>query len=58
MIIPNDLRVYAAQAHIPQPTIQKGYMVVRGGLGTVIAIAVEQPILIHQARNSIQKRKG
>jgi hypothetical protein len=33
-----------------------GYKTIRGGLGTVVAIVIEQPIDIAQARLSRQKR--
>jgi hypothetical protein len=56
--MPNDFLVKAAQAYIAQPVIQIGYSVSSGGLGTVEAIVILHPMLIAQASNSIQKRKG
>jgi hypothetical protein len=38
------------------PHIQTGYNAIRGGLGTVIAIVIEQPIDIAQPRSSAIKR--
>ncbi len=56
--MPKLLRVQAAQAYKLQPVIQIGYMYSKGGLGTVAAIAMLQPILIAQATSSTQKRAG
>lgn len=39
-----------------QPQIHTGYKARSGGVGTVMAIVTEQPIDIHQARLSRQKR--
>jgi hypothetical protein len=55
--MPNDFLVKAAQAYKAQPVIQTGYKANKGGLGTVRAIVIEQPILIAQARSSTTKRK-
>jgi len=54
--MPNDFLVQLAQAYIAQPLIQIGYNIIRGGLGTVVAIVIEQPTLIAQAKHSIRKR--
>jgi hypothetical protein len=54
--MPNDFLVYAAQAYIEQPRIQIGYRIISGGLGTVTAIVIAQPILIAQAKSSTIKR--
>jgi hypothetical protein len=54
--MPKDLRVQLAQAYIAQPLIQIGYKVSKGGVGTVEAIVMLQPIEIAQARTSTQKR--
>jgi hypothetical protein len=40
------------------PLIHIGYRITRGGLGTVSAIVIEQPMLIAQAAISTIKRKG
>jgi hypothetical protein len=56
--MPKDLRLKAAQPYIAHPHIQKGYIMISGGLGTVDAIVIEHPILIIQARLSMIKRKG
>ena len=58
MSIPKDRRVYADQAYILHPIIQTGYILIRGGSGTVAAIMTAQPILNNQAKSSTQKRKG
>jgi hypothetical protein len=54
--MPKDFLVQEAQAYIAQPAIQIGYKVRRGGVGTVLAIVMLQPMLIAQASNSIAKR--
>jgi hypothetical protein len=54
--MPKDFLVHEAQAYKAQPVIQIGYKVRSGGLGTVTAIVIEQPILIAQATNSTAKR--
>jgi hypothetical protein len=54
--MPKERRLRAHQAYIVQPVIQTGYRTIRGGLGTVVAIVIEQPIDIAQARLSRQKR--
>jgi len=54
--MPNDRLVQLAQAYIEQPLIQIGYKVRRGGLGTVMAIVILQPIEIAQANTSMQNR--
>jgi hypothetical protein len=41
-----------------QPVIHIGYRTSRGGLGTVLAMVIEQPIDIAQAVISTQKRNG
>ena len=51
--MPKDFLVQLAQAYIAQPAIQ---IVRSGGVGTVTAIVIAQPILIAQASNSIIKR--
>jgi hypothetical protein len=56
--MPNDFLVKLAQAYIAQPLIQIGYKVRRGGVGTVTAIVMLQPIEIAQAKTSTQKRNG
>jgi hypothetical protein len=38
------------------PAIQTGYSASKGGLGTVTAMVIEQPILTAQASNSTTKR--
>jgi ABC-type phosphate transport system substrate-binding protein len=55
--MPNDFLVKEAQAYKEQPIIQIGYNANRGGLGTVTAMVIEQPIEIAQASNSMKKRK-
>jgi hypothetical protein len=56
--MPKLFLVKLAHAYIAQPLIQIGYSTRRGGEGTVTAIVIEQPILIVQASNSTQKRRG
>jgi hypothetical protein len=50
--MPKLRRVQAAQAYILQPIIQTGYIIIKGGCGTVKAIVTEQPMLISQAITS------
>ena len=50
--MPKLLRVQLAHAYIAQPAIQIGYSMISGGLGTVKAMVIEQPMLIAQARIS------
>jgi hypothetical protein len=54
--MPKDFLVQLAQAYKAQPVIQIGYRVRSGGVGTVSAIVILQPILIAQASNSTAKR--
>lgn len=54
--MPKLFRVQAAHAYIAQPLIQIGYKIRRGGVGTVSAMVIEQPIDIAQANNSTQNR--
>lgn len=54
--MPNDFLVKLAQAYRLQPKIQIGYILRRGGLGTVTAIVMLQPIEIAQANTSMQNR--
>lgn len=56
--MPKDLRVKAAHKYKEQPKIQIGYKRSSGGLGTVRAIVIEQPIEIAHAKSSIAKRRG
>jgi hypothetical protein len=56
--MPNDFLVKLAQAYIAHPVIHIGYKTSKGGLGTVAAIVIEQPIDIAQAVTSTIKRKG
>ena len=56
--MPTDLRVQAAQAYMAQPAIQIGYKVSNGGVGTVAAMVIEQPIDIAQAVISTLNRNG
>jgi hypothetical protein len=56
--MPNDRRVQLAQAYIAQPAIQIGYRANNGGVGTVAAIVIEQPIDIAQAVISTANRNG
>jgi hypothetical protein len=56
--MPNDFLVKLAQAYIAQPAIQIGYSTSKGGVGTVRAMVIEQPILIAQATSSTKKRPG
>jgi hypothetical protein len=56
--MPKLFLVKLAHAYIAQPLIQIGYNTSRGGVGTVAAMVIEQPILIAQASNSTQKRRG
>jgi hypothetical protein len=56
--MPKLFLVKLAHAYIAQPLIQIGYSTIRGGVGTVTAMVIEQPILIAQASNSTQKRRG
>lgn len=56
--MPKLLRVQAAQAYMAQPAIHTGYRASSGGLGTVTAMVMEQPIDTAQANNSTRKRKG
>jgi hypothetical protein len=55
--MPKLFLVQAAQPYKAQPVIQIGYNTIRGGFGTVLAIVMLQPMLIHQAKSSTQKRK-
>jgi hypothetical protein len=55
--MPKLFLVQAAHPYKAQPVIQIGYNTRRGGFGTVLAIVMLQPMLIHQANSSIQKRK-
>lgn len=56
--IPKLRLVHDAQAYMVQPVIQIGYRIGSGGVGTVRAMVMEQPIDIAQAISSILKRKG
>jgi len=56
--MPKLFLVQAAHAYMAQPDIQIGYMIISGGLGTVIAMVMLQPMLTAQASTSTQKRKG
>jgi hypothetical protein len=56
--MPNDFLVYAAQAYIAHPAIHIGYRIIRGGVGTVSAMVILQPILIAHANTSIKNLKG
>jgi hypothetical protein len=56
--MPKLFLVQEAQAYIAQPVIQIGYIASKGGLGTVRAIVIEQPMLIAQASNSTTNLKG
>ena len=56
--MPKDLRLKAAQEYIAHPHIQIGYRMISGGLGTVNAIVIEQPIDKAQANISMTNRKG
>jgi len=54
--MPKERLLKAHQAYIAQPAIQTGYKARRGGLGTVTAIVILQPIDIAQAMTSRQNR--
>ena len=54
--MPKDFLVQAAQAYIAQPRIQIGYNTRSGGVGTVSAIVMLQPVDIAQAKSSTIKR--
>ena len=52
--MPKLRRVNAHQAYMAHPVIQIGYSMIRGGLGTVVAMVILQPIDIAQATTSKQ----
>lgn len=56
--MPKLLRVQLAQAYIAQPAIQIGYRASNGGVGTVAAMVIEQPIDMAQAVISMANRNG
>jgi hypothetical protein len=56
--MPTDRRVQAAQAYMAQPAIQTGYRANNGGVGTVAAMVIEQPIDMAQAVISTANRNG
>lgn len=56
--MPELLRVQAAQENIAHCTINKGYKIKKGGVGTVNIIVNEQPILKTHASISRKQRRG
>ena len=56
--IPKLFRVQLAHANTAHCEIKSGYKIINGGLGSVSAMVMAQPILPAHASTSSMKRKG